>query len=60
MGSRRNIKEGGSGGEKGIGEQGKDKDRGKVVEMRRDEEEEVLKEERGMGRGMEGNQGEGK
>lgn len=60
MGSKRNIKEEGSGGEKSIGEQGKDKDRGKVMEMRRDEEEEVLKEEGGMGRGMEGNQGEGK
>lgn len=40
-----------------MGEQGKNKDRGKVVEMRRDEEEEVLKEKGGMGRGMEGNQG---
>lgn len=60
MGSRRNSKEGGSGGEKSMGERGKDKDRGKVVEMRRDEEEEGLKEEGGMGREMEGNQGEGK
>lgn len=31
-----------------------------MVEMRRDEEEEVLKEEGGMERGIEGNQGEEK
>lgn len=43
-----------------MGKREKDKDRGKVVEMRRDEEEEVLKEEGGMERGIEGNQGEEK
>lgn len=35
MESRRNSKEGGSGGEKSTGERGKDKDRGKVVETGR-------------------------